>query len=244
MITINGAAYDLTYVSVEDDFEEQAGAVLSVDPWGMDEITRTWNGRLDKCETERLKFKRDRDKRDDEYKDLYCTEYKLTKSAPFATLSATFKGVLGGVTPEAVLADSGYRRNTVELGVAEDIGLTVLGASTTITYNSPFVRVNFVSKSRRKLAQYAKFLDITQLQIIKQTNANLAVLNLVNGASINGPEQTTQQIAGIVGRYNGTIEIQSSITSQKQVGKWWQGTETHEILIVPMEQRIRALTPI
>jgi hypothetical protein len=241
-ITLNGVTYGVDYVDIPDDFREQAGAILSVDPWGMDQIARRWMGRMDKAEAERLKFKRNRGKRDSEYTNLFCVEYRLIWSAPFSTIEATFKGVVDGTIPSPSISDSGYRRNTVELGIAENIGLTVLGGSTTITYNAPFVKVNFVSKRRRKFAQHAKFLDPSQLQIIKQTNAQAGALNLVNGASLNGPEQTPQQIAGIVGRYNGTIEIQSAITSQKPVGQWWEGSETHEVLIVPMEQRLRALT--
>jgi hypothetical protein len=240
-ISLDGIAYNLTYVGVDDDFVEQEGAVLSVDPWGMDQITRRWSGRLDKCETEYAKFKRERKKRDTVYNTLYYTDLRLIKSAPFASLEVTFKGLIDGNVPAPVISDSGYRRNTVELGIAENIGLTVLGGSTTITYNAPFVKVNFVSKSRRKFAKHSSLLDPGQLQIIKQTNAQAGALNLVNGSSLNGPEQTPQQIAGIVGRYNGTIEIQSAITSQKPIGQWWEGTETHEVLIVPMEQRIRAL---
>lgn len=242
-ITMNGGSVHLiTYTDVPNDFELQPGSVLSVDPWGMDQITRKWRGRLDKVLTERNKYKRDRQKRDFEHKDLYCVEYKVIEEIGSAVLEATFKGVIDGALPQPVIADSGYRRNTVELGIAENIGLTALGSSTTLTYNSPYVKVNFVSKSRRKFALHADKVDASQLQIIKQTNAHLASLNLVKGQSLNGQsQQSVQAIAGIVGRYNGTFEVQSAITSQKPVGQWWEGTETHEILIVPMEQRIRAL---
>lgn len=241
-IVLNGVTYGVDYVDIPDDFREQSGAILSVDPWGMDQISRRWMGRMDKADAERAKYKRNRGKRDSEYTTLYCTEYRVIWSAPFATLEATFKGLIDGNVPAPVISDSGYRRNTVELGIAENIGLTVLGGSTTITYNSPFVKVNFVSKTRRKWAQHANLLDATQLQIIKQTSAQAAALNIVKGQSLNGqPNQSVQQIAGVVGSYNGTMEVQSSITSQKPVGQWWEGTETHELLIMPMEARIHAL---
>jgi hypothetical protein len=242
-IILNGVSYGVDYVNIPDDFREQAGAVLSVDLWGMDEITRRWMGRMDKAETERGKFKRIRDKKDLEYPNLYCTEYRVIWSAPFATLEATFKGVIDGTVPEPTLGDSGYRINTVELSVAADIGFTVLGNSSLITYYAPFAKVNFVSDKRRRFAQHANMVDLGQLQIIKQKGANLALLNIVKGASLNDPAaEPIQSIAGVVGRYNGTFEMNSTITSQKKVGQWWEGTETHEILIVPMEQRVRALS--
>jgi hypothetical protein len=235
--------HDLTYISVGDDFVLQPGSRLQVDAWGMDSITRKYKGRLDKVATEVAKYKRDRKKRDSIYQWLYYTDLDVLEGEAFAELSVTYKGLYDGQIPEPVLADSGYRRNTVDLGLAEDIGFTVLGNSSTITYNAPFAKVNFVSETRRRFAQHANMVDLGQLQIIKQKNANLALLNIVKGASLNDPAaEPTQNIAGIVGRYNGTFEVNSAITSQKKVGQWWEGTETHEILIVPMEQRIRALS--
>lgn len=228
---------DCTFAETAD-----SGA-FSVDPWGMDVLTRIREGRNDQLETELKRYGRNRNLRDATYPGFYYVDLDTQKGRSFTKVIVSYKGLKDGKIPAPSIADSGTRRNSIDLSVAEDIGFTVLGRSSTIVYDSPWVKVNFVSREKQRFPRFANKLDVRQLQIIKQTRANLALLNIVNGASINNqPGTTPQQIAGKVGYYNGTFEVSSSITSQKPVGQWWEGTETHEILIVPMEQRIHALS--
>jgi hypothetical protein len=232
----------LLYVGDCTFAETKDSGRFSIDPWGMDVLTRVREGRNDELEEELALYDRKRDLRDATYKDFYFVDLDTQNGRSFTKVVVTYKGLKGGKIPAPSLADSGTRRNTIELSIAEDIGFTVLGASTTITYDSPWVKVNFVSDKKQKFPRFRKFLDVTQVQIFKQTRANLADLHIVNGPSVNQqPGATQQQYSGIVNKYNGTFEIQSNIISQKQVGQWWEGTESHELVIMPMEQRIRAL---
>lgn len=233
-ITINRVAFDLTYTDCPADFWEVPGAQLTVDTWGMDRLTRRFQGRLDRIAEELAKYKRDRDKKDSVYSWMNVIEVAMTESSPFAQLTVNYRGVYDGKTPPAVSA-SGFRKQSVQLNLAGESEDEVTETTSTLTYYAPYTTWRYVSKSEPKTAKYRTKIKLTSeaLDVVSMSNSHVADLNFVNGSSLSsGPNRPLiYRIAP--GKFNAVIELSTSQLDIEPAGKWFEVTETNELLLIP-----------
>jgi hypothetical protein len=247
-VTINGTSYDLTYVNVASDFKEKSGAILSVDAWGMDSLRRTFSGRLDKVATELIKYKRNRDKRDTVYADLYLSDYAMVESAPFAELTVTYKGILGGSVgvklPDPVFK-SGNRAQTAQLKYTADDGDDT-DETTTLSYYAPYTTAHYVLDKKPTRAKYRNAIQVTKdsLQIYHSTGRRDR--NIIFGPDFNGGgDGRSRELPRRSGYANGVVQVfTASFEFHEIAGKWWEVTETNEARIVPPSLAVNAMRNI
>lgn len=226
----------ITYVDVGNDFVEQPGATLSVDPWGMDQVTRHFTGKQDMLATEVAKYKRQRNKRDATYGWLFYTSMTATESAPFAEISVTYKGTYDGKVPAPVVK-SGFRKQGVTLNLA---GATsdesdITATTSTITYYSPYTTYKYISKEEPKAAKYRTKIKLTAeaLDIVSMSNAHLGDLNFVNGTSLSSGPNRILIYKIQPNKFNAVLELSTSQFEVQPAGRWFEVSETTELLLVP-----------
>lgn len=232
MITLNGQSFDITYSSgISDAFEEQPGAVLRKDPWGMDSLTRRFTGRLDKIATELARYGDRRNNRDTVYEDLFAVDWTVTHDAPFPVLEVTFRGVIGGKPrdPEVI---TNTRVMSVTLPYVGSDGEKD-GTTTTLKYYAPFAVCKYATKSRVTSPKYKSKVDITALEVIDMTGDDERGLAIKRGPSINGATESSTIISALANSYNAKVELTGTVES-KPVGQWFENTEHCEAIITPL----------
>lgn len=233
-ILLNGTSYGGDYVDCASDFWEVDGATLSVDAWGMDSLTRRFQGRLDKVATELAKYKRERDKRDTVHKWLYVTSVVMTESAPFAQLEVKYKGIYDGKAP-APVPKSGFRKQSVQLNLAGDTSDEVTATTTSLTYYAPYTTWRYVTNSRPTAAKYRSKIHLTAeaLDVVSMTNSHVGELHYVNAGALSGARNRPLRITPVPGKFNAALELSTSQFDVEPAGKWFEVTETTELLLAP-----------
>lgn len=226
----------ITYVDVGDDFVEQPGATLTVDPWGMDQITRRFTGKQSMLATEVAKYKRDRDKRDPTYKWLFYTSLVATESAPFAEIAVTYKGTYDGKLPEPVVK-SGFRKQSVTLNLAgatsDEADITATTAN--LTYYAPYSTYKYITKAKPKAAKYRTKIELTAeaLDTVSMSNSHRGDLHYVNGTSLSSGPNRILVYKIQPNKFNAVLELSTSQFDVQPAGRWFEITETTELLLVP-----------
>lgn len=233
-ITLNGSPYTVTYSSgVLDDYEEQPGAVLTTDPYGIDYITRRYCGRLDKYERELDKYKRRRDFPDPFHAGLFAIDWTMDLDSPFPQLVVKFAGIRGGVPPEPT-EKGGIRAQTVQLKYS-GASLVSTSESATFRYKAPYVTFKYALRERPKAAKYRDRIhwSADALELKQMSGDDSRSLNWLQGGSLGGAISKTPP-GGKSNSYNGIIEIWTPQLDYDQVGQWWQITETNEVQLLPL----------
>ena len=230
-ISLNGVLRDVTYTSgISDDFEEQPGAVLTQDPWGMDRITRRFKGRLDKVDYELGKLKRSRTVKDAIYPDLTAVSWTVTHDSPFPLLVIEYAGVVGGKTPDPVFK-SGQRAQSVQLAYS-GAALINTSESVTVSYQGPYTQAKYLLPTKPKGPKYRSKVE-GNIEITKVAGDASRSFNFLNGGSLLGSISASPP-GGQANSYNGVVEIITPQFDFEQVGSWWTVTETNEKRIVPL----------
>lgn len=233
-ITLNGSTYDVTYSSgVATDFEEQPGATLNVDPWGMDAITRRFAGRLDKVTTELAKYKRSRVVKDLIYPDLVAVSWSVQHDSPFPVLTVNYAGIIGGQVPDPVFK-SGYRAQSVQLTYS-GLALIATSESVSVRYKAPYTQAKYILKDKPKAAKYKNAVELTAdaLEITRISGDGSREMNFLSGGSLLGAISSTPP-GGKANAYNGIVEIVTTQLEFEKVGAWYEVTETNEMQILPL----------
>lgn len=234
--TIDNETFGVTYVD-DCDFREVTGASLTVDPWGLDVLVRRRRGRADELADEIALYKSKRTIRDRVYKDLVLTEYNATHEGAFATVDLTFKGVFDGRTREPNIKD-GTRAASVQLNRMSAVIGTLSGQTMTANYYAPYLSAMYVRKEKPLLPQFRNRIDFRgeAMELFGHTgfvsNVSYFKGRVLAGTAARG---RTTALTGIASAYNAVIEIYTPQFERKQVGEWWEVTETNEVRIVPLE---------
>lgn len=233
-ITLNGVQYGLDYIDCEPDFWELPGATLTVDPWGMDRQTRRFQGRLDRVAQELAKYKRSRDKKDPIHKWLNVVDVVMTESAPFAELTVNYRGVYDGKLPKPV-AKSGFRKQSVQLNLAGDTEDEVTDTTTSITYYAPYTTWRYVTNQEPKAAKYRTKIKLTAeaLDVVSMSNSHLGDLHYVNGTSLTAGPNRRLVYKIEPEKFNAVLELSTAQFDVEPAGKWFEVTETTELLLIP-----------
>lgn len=225
----------LTYKGDCDFAETEDSGRFSIDPWGMDVLTRIRKGRVDRLSTELALYDRRRDIKDSEYADFYLSRVNPDPGRAFATVTLEYVGIRGGKIPDPVFK-SGFRASTVSLPYA-GIGGELDGTSTTLKYYAPYTTAMYVLKDKPKGAKYRDKIELIpeSLQIISVTGDDTREISYKRASADNGDTLKTPNA------YNALIEVYTSQFDWKKAGQWYEVTETNEAVIIPAGLRIRRI---
>lgn len=215
-------------------WEEAAEYVLSVDDWGLDSMTRTYEGRTDELET----FLRTLTKNlpDYQFPELVLIGKAVERGRAFSRVSCEFRGLLGADTgkplPDPVI-NGGWRLDRVQLQSSTN-------AQMEIEYNSPFTSYRYVTRQRPTQQQFPGKLLYSKgaFEIFKSwgTKGNV----FIGGSCVSGyniPVGTGVPIdpAELGNVFVGSSKIITSSMTSNQVGIYWENTEENQGVIVPAE---------
>lgn len=217
-------------------YAETADSVLSIDPWGMDSLTRFIEGRVDQLPQYLSTLKRKRDIQDSEYKGLYLWNYRVTSGRAFAKAEINFAGVFTNEIPEPVFTP-GYRAQSVSLPYA--FADSSSGITATFEYIAPFTQVQYAVKDKPLVQKYRGYVQCSKdsLQIVGRTGA-FGDIAIWKGRFLN--TQTAAQLSGALdgtgNAYNAVAEsITTQFTPQQVGGPWWRVTENNEVRLQPLD---------
>lgn len=225
----------ISYVDIGSAYVEQPGAMLTVDPWGMDQITRRYTGPQDDIATEVERYKRRRDKRDETYTWMFYTALTAIESAPLGEITITYKGTYDGKVPEPVVK-SGFRKQAVTLNLAGATSDDTTTTTSNITYYAPYSTYRYVTKSRPVATKFRTKIHLTAeaLDVVNMSNSHLGDLHVVNGASLSaGAENRPLIFRQIPNKFNAVMELSTAQFDVEPAGKWFEVIETNELLLLP-----------
>lgn len=196
-------------------FREVPGAQLSVDVWGMDNITRKYIVRSDQADAAISRIRRIRNMRDWKYANMFLTNYSITENGPLCEFSISFSGVASDTqtisTEPKISTATRLQQVTLEI-------LGPIPAQDVISYYSPITTITYATRYKPTTRKYGGYIDEVSdsLKIKSRLFWNIPVMvgNYAIGA-FNAVKDTT-----------GTIQFSQS-------GDWWQCTETNELILQP-----------
>lgn len=220
---------DCSYAEIE-------GAILGVNPWGMDTLTRFIEGRVDHLSTYLATLKRSRLTEDNIYKGMWLHDYSIEEGRVFAKATLQFAGVYTDAIPEPVFTP-GNRVQSVTLPFAFLDQSS--GVSATFDYIAPFTTVEYAVKAKPLLPKYRGYVQCApdSLQIVSRSGA-AGALSIFRGKHLNS--QTASQITSSLSTqencYNAVAESFTPSFEPKQLaGPWWVVREQNEVRLIPLD---------
>lgn len=202
----------LTYIG-NCDFEEIQEPDFDVDLYGLDTMTRTFEGRSDRADRFLLDYTQG--KPDPEYKFFSFANYSRSGSQGVTKLGLNFVGK----------AEPNLARSHTEVDTRiQTVSLTGenTGRTANITYKSPMIRTMFAVEERPT--------DDTEFQA--QPEDNIEVLYITGIPLLRGTPLGDGFDRLFAAEFNvGKVAHRTSFP-RVQAGKWWRCTETIELLLI------------
>lgn len=223
-------------------FQETVGAVLAVDPWGLDTITRKYIVRADRCDAVVDRLKRGKTFSDWQFPMMTMTSYSVTYNGALCEFSITCKGVIAqqpnapGIPANVSSAkfSSGTRQQVVSLGFLSK-NPTLNEAIDQVVYNSPTTTIKYAVSSKPQSRIFNGFVDYIEdsIQIKSRTFPTLPI-NLTIGNSFTRNTRVPpprSDTGGPLESFNGVIECINQSFKFDQEGSWWLCEEQNEVVI-------------
>lgn len=230
--------------------EEQPGAQLTVDAWGMDSIVRKyWIKTANAIDFVRI-LRKNRNRPDSVYNALTLTGYTATEERAWTHFDVSFKGLIDGLLPKPVFTGGNATLNvqlewqdTVLKQLAAAFQREYTPATTQLTYKAPFCVIRYVSRTVPKTAKYPSELNGADplVSIVNQTGAR----GPIDVVPLSQPRvQNVPIIAGLPtptalppkeGYFNGISNIVTDGPAYTQVGQFYECEEKNQLTIMPFD---------
>jgi len=243
---------NLIYVGDISFSETEDSGQITIDPWGMDSLTRIYMGGKGELETflEQLGqggiqvvysqnpvagvtaiLDRSRAIADSVFPQMFAKEIQISIDRSFAKITVPFRGVSNGRLPAPVVK-FGLRVQSVSL----DYGIDGSGITANFQYEAPYSTYTYVTRKQPRRSLYKSKLEYLQdsIQIVSRTGAG-GVIKYFVGPSVTNKSGNTQNInnGGAAGHYNAVVEVVGTIDAQPD-GQWWNVVETNEMILTPL----------
>lgn len=230
--------------------EEQPGAQLTVDAWGMDSIVRKyWIKTANAIDFVRI-LRKNRNRPDSVYNALTLTGYTATEERAWTHFDVSFKGLIDGKLPAPVYTGGSATLN-VQLewqdsalrNFAIAYGSQYTAPTTQLTYKAPFAVIRYVTREVPKAPKYSNDLNGADplVSIVNQTGAR----GPIDIVPLSQPRvQNVPIIAGLPtptalppkeGYFNGISNIVTDGPSYAQVGQFYECEEKNQLTIMPFD---------
>lgn len=230
--------------------EEQPGAQLTVDAWGMDTISRKYTIKTANAIDFVRILRKNRNRPDSVYNALTMTGYTATEDRAWTTFDVTFKGLIDGLLPKPVFTGGNSTLNvqlewqdTVLKNLAYAYGSQYTPATTQLTYKAPFCVIRYVTRTVPVAAKYSDELNGADptISIVNQTGAR----GRIDVVPLSQPRvQNVPIIAGLPtptalppkeNCFNGISNIVTDGPSYNQAGKFYECEEKNQLTIMPFD---------
>lgn len=212
--------------------EEVSPEIWGKDLWGMDTLSRTYKGRMDRVTQFANVLSNNQSKPDRIFRPMVMRDYGCVIDAPWATFTVNFWGKLDGKLPPPV-----FSNDMSILSVVLDYALGDLnendpfsGTQTQITYEAPSTTIRYITKGLPETSSFEGVVRNTkQIQLIGRMGApgNIKLFDIRNGNGYAG--QVPPELAQ---HFNGAIVIENTFAAQ-QVGNYAECIETNQVIIKP-----------
>jgi len=217
-------------------FAETTGSVLSIDPWGMDRLSRRIEGRSDQLPEYLATLARKRGVKDSVYPQLLMVDYDISMEGALCRSTVNYAGVFDGKEPQ-VVEDYGTRSQSITLPlIGDELGISS-GNSATFSYNAPYSTFRYPSREQPKGPKYKSRVAYINgaIQVTSRTGAGGDIAYFL-GNSVTNASGNVQSIRtdGTANHYNAVIEVVNQEFTVTPVGSWWSVTETNEMILTPL----------
>jgi hypothetical protein len=230
--------------------EEQPGAQLTSDAWGMDMIVRKWSIKTANAIDFVRILRKNRNLPDSVFNALTLAGYTATLDRAWTHFDVTFKGLLDGLLPKQVYSGGSATLN-VQLEFQDEVLKQLAQAfqreytppTTQLTYKAPFAVIRYVTREVPKAPKYANDLNGADpiVKIVNQTGARGAI----DVVPLSQPRvQNVPIIAGLPtptalppkeGKFNGISNIVTDGPSYSPVGQFYECEEKNQLTIMPFD---------
>lgn len=206
---------NITYIG-DIEFTEMAEGDLDNDPFGMDTLTRVFEGptyKLHDYLKELKKLKVDR-----EYKQLNLVHKRARRGRAYSQVTVDFAGLLGGEIPQHV-ESAGFDQKTIQLQ-------STSGTQASFTYNAPTSTFRYITKTRptRQVFENQMMYYEASFDVVERTGAR-GRLYIDNGNPTSADFIARREIFGTL--------------HSRPVGLYWENTETNEARLVEVDDMFR-----
>jgi hypothetical protein len=214
--------------------------VLSVDPWGLDTVTRKYIVRADRCAAVVERLKRGRTFADWQFPQMSMTTYNVTYNGGLCEFSITYKGVIAQDAPvpgmPLTATSPVFRSGTKQ----QRVSLVFLSSSTVpdddVVYNSPTTTIRYAVQKKPTSRLFNGFVDYIEdsIQIKNRTFPTLPlILTIGNSFTRNTRVSVVSTGNGQAESFNGVVECINQSFSFEPQGLWWACEEQNEVVIQP-----------
>lgn len=210
------------------EWEESADYVLDLDEYGMDTLTRTYQGRRDKLGEFLRSFQIHTP--DYEYPQLTYTSRRVMVGKAFASVTLTFAGLFDDVLPPVVV-EGGFRPQELSIQKTDSNETLVL------SYNAPFTTYKYVARRKPKRQRFPHQLENTALGF-----------HILSRRGSRGAVRIADAIGGVPGLMLATSKITPPNVFEiwrevvcadftfRQAGRYWEVTEQNEGRLMERER--------
>lgn len=223
---------------------ENSGGIVC-DPWGLDTLTREWEGRKDLLDdflqdiaptsvTSRagsLALSRSRSIADVQLPQMFLTTMSVDVGRAFAKITGTFRGISNGREPLPKIENS-CRIQEVTLPYVENGAVT--SQSGTFTYNALSTTFTYWTRKEPRKRRYAGQIFGVQggLNIVARTGVP-GQIKFYKGQTLTSNIFNLTSLAnqGAPDAYNANVECFQDEFSSSQDGQWWQVVESNSLVL-------------
>lgn len=242
----------LIYVGDPSFVETENSGRMTIDPWGMDSLTREFMGGRGELESfldsvgqggiqvvysqnpiagVTAILDRSRSIADANFPQMFAKDIQIDIDRSWAKITIQYRGVNNGRLPPPVVK-FGYRVQSVTLPFGTDDS----GISATFNFNATYATYTYVTRKQPRAAIFKSKLEYLRdsIQIVSRSGAGGQVA-FYRGPSLTNKSGNTQNIpaTGKPGHYNAVVEVVGTIDAQPD-GQWWNCVETNELIITPL----------
>lgn len=231
-----------------ETFEEQPGAQLTIDAWGLDTITRKYRGKTAYVQNFIDTLRKNRTKPDPYFKALTLTNYVLTNGRAWVDVDVTYKGTFDGKLPDPIFS-GGVTTQSVQLDYKDSVteqltsalGVTYTKPTTELTYKATFVSIRYVTRKIPAVAQYPEELNgvVPVVSIVNQTGGRggIALVPLaqprIANVPIIGNISDPVALPAKENLFNGITNIVNEGPNWTQEGQFYLCEEKNQVTIMP-----------
>jgi len=231
-----------------ETFEEQPGAQLTIDAWGMDSITRKYRGKTAYAQAFIDTLRKNRGKPDPFFKALTLGNYVLTSGRAWTDVDVTYKGTFDGKLPDPIFS-GGVSTLNVQLEyedhtarqLLEAQNITYTAPTTELTYKATFVTIRYVTRKIPAVAQYPEELNgvAPVVSIVNQTGGKggIALVPLaqprIANVPIIGNIPDPVALPAKDNLFNGITNIVNEGPNWTQEGQYYLCEEKNQVTIMP-----------
>jgi len=239
----------LVYVGDCSFQETENSGQLVVDPWGIDTLTREWEGRKDLLDeflvdiaptsvaarAGTISLDRSRTVADEQYRQMFMTQVSVDIGRAFAKITSTFRGISDGRKPSPKIETSCRLQEVTLPYVANGAVTTQTG---TFTYNALSTTFAYWQREVPSARQYqGKIFGLKGgLNIVTKTGIP-GTIKFYKGQTLTSSISNLTSLAnqGAPDAYNANVECFPDEWTITPEGQWWQVVESNSLVLTPFD---------